>query len=89
MTVVAMTTASMLVMWLGDQITARGIGNGISLLIMINICSRGPMAVFAAPVSVAMSTRISARIREKAMDTILMTEWMKISTRDDPMAVFG
>ena len=37
MTVIAMTTASMLVMWLGDQITARGIGNGISLIIMINI----------------------------------------------------
>ncbi len=48
MTVIAMTTASMLVMWLGDQITARGIGNGISLIIMINICSRGPMAVFEA-----------------------------------------
>ncbi len=48
MTVVAMTTAAMLVMWLGDQITARGIGNGISLIIMINICSRLPMAVFDA-----------------------------------------
>lgn len=45
MTVIVMTTASMLIMWLGDQITARGIGNGISLIIMINICSRLPMAV--------------------------------------------
>lgn len=45
MTVVAMTTASMLIMWLGDQITARGIGNGISLIIMINICSRLPVAI--------------------------------------------
>ena len=48
MTVIAMTTAAMFVMWLGDQITARGIGNGISLIIMINICSRLPMAVMQA-----------------------------------------
>lgn len=45
MTVIAMTAASMLIMWLGDQITARGIGNGISLIIMINICSRLPVAL--------------------------------------------
>ncbi|MDD5707714.1 MAG: preprotein translocase subunit SecY [Kiritimatiellae bacterium] len=45
LTVIAMTTASMLVMWLGDQITARGIGNGISLIIMINIVSRLPIAI--------------------------------------------
>ncbi len=45
MTVIAMTAASMLIMWLGDQITARGIGNGISLIIMINICSRLPAAL--------------------------------------------
>ena len=48
MTVIAMTTAAMFVMWLGDQITARGIGNGISLIIMINICSRLPMAIMQA-----------------------------------------
>ena len=44
-TVIAMTGASMFVMWLGDQITDRGIGNGVSLLIMINITSRLPAAV--------------------------------------------
>ncbi len=44
-TVICMTGASMFVMWLGDQITARGIGNGVSLLIMINIASRLPVAV--------------------------------------------
>lgn len=47
-TVIAMTAASMFVMWLGDQITARGIGNGVSLIIMINICSRLPRAVLIA-----------------------------------------
>ncbi|NLL82735.1 MAG: preprotein translocase subunit SecY [Lentisphaerae bacterium] len=48
MTVIAMTAASMFVMWLGDQITARGIGNGVSLIIMINICSRLPHAILMA-----------------------------------------
>lgn len=45
MTVVTMTTGTMLLMWLGEQITARGIGNGISLIITVNIVSRMPDAV--------------------------------------------
>ncbi len=48
LTPICMTGASMLVMWLGDQITSRGIGNGVSLIIMINICSRLPAAIAAA-----------------------------------------
>ncbi len=48
LTAIFMTGASMFVMWLGDQITARGIGNGVSLLIMINISSRLPSAVMSA-----------------------------------------
>lgn len=47
-TIISMTGASMFVMWLGDQITERGIGNGVSLLIMINISSRLPGAVAEA-----------------------------------------
>ncbi|MDR2849134.1 MAG: preprotein translocase subunit SecY [Verrucomicrobiota bacterium] len=48
MTVICMTTASLLVMWLADQITQRGIGNGTSLIIMINITSRLPVAIVEA-----------------------------------------
>ncbi|OGV61591.1 MAG: preprotein translocase subunit SecY [Lentisphaerae bacterium RIFOXYC12_FULL_60_16] len=48
MTVLTMTTGTMLMMWLGDQISERGIGNGISIVIMVNIVSRLPNAVFAA-----------------------------------------
>ena len=40
-----MTTGTMLLMWLGEQITARGIGNGISLIITISIVSRLPGAI--------------------------------------------
>ncbi|HRZ13680.1 MAG TPA: preprotein translocase subunit SecY [Kiritimatiellia bacterium] len=45
--VLTMTTGTMLLMWLGEQITERGIGNGISLIITISIISRLPGAVQA------------------------------------------
>lgn len=38
---------SMFVMWLGERITDRGIGNGISIIIMIGIVARLPYAVVA------------------------------------------
>jgi preprotein translocase subunit SecY len=46
-TMVTMTTGTMLLMWLGEQITERGIGNGISLVIMVNIISRLPNVLYA------------------------------------------
>ena len=39
------TTGSMITVWLGDQITARGIGNGISIMIFEGIVARMPSAV--------------------------------------------
>lgn len=44
-TVVTMTTGTMIMMWLGEQITQSGVGNGISLIITVNIISRLPGAV--------------------------------------------
>src|SRR3954453_19320873 len=43
-TVIILTTGTMLLMWLGEQITERGIGNGISLVITIGIVADLPMA---------------------------------------------
>jgi preprotein translocase subunit SecY len=40
--ILTLTTASTFLVWLGDQITVKGIGNGISLLIFVNIISRMP-----------------------------------------------
>ena len=40
-------SGSMFVMWLGERITDRGIGNGISIIIMIGIVARLPYAVVA------------------------------------------
>jgi len=42
--VVLITSGSILMMWLGEQITLRGIGNGVSLLIAVNILSDLPGA---------------------------------------------
>ncbi|HOD13509.1 MAG TPA: preprotein translocase subunit SecY [Spirochaetota bacterium] len=42
--VVAITTGTMVLVWLGDIITERGIGNGISLIIMAGIVVRAPQA---------------------------------------------
>jgi len=43
--VIAITTGTMVLVWLGEIITERGIGNGISLLIMAGIIVRAPQAV--------------------------------------------
>ncbi|MEO6940753.1 MAG: preprotein translocase subunit SecY [Candidatus Kapaibacterium sp.] len=45
-TVVCLTAGTMFMMWLGEQITERGIGNGISLIIFIGIIARFPAAIF-------------------------------------------
>jgi len=42
--VIFMTAGTMLLMWIGEQITQRGIGNGVSLLITIGILSQLPSA---------------------------------------------
>lgn len=42
--VLAFTAGSALVMWLGEQIDSKGIGNGISILLFAGILSRGPQA---------------------------------------------
>jgi preprotein translocase subunit SecY len=43
-TVVILTAGTMFLMWLGEQITARGIGNGISLIIFSGIVANLPLA---------------------------------------------
>src|SRR5690349_6120462 len=45
MTIITLTTGSMFIMWLGEQITERGIGNGMSLLIFAGIVVGLPRAV--------------------------------------------
>ncbi len=45
MTMLTLTSGTAFIMWLGEQMTERGIGNGISLIIFAGIVARGPAAV--------------------------------------------
>jgi preprotein translocase subunit SecY len=47
MIILTLTTASTFLMWFGDKITEKGIGNGMSLLIFVNIISRFPSTVYS------------------------------------------
>lgn len=56
---IILTAGSMFVMWLGERITDKGIGNGISLIIMIGIIARLPFAIFG---------EFAARISQQGAD---------------------
>ncbi len=45
MTMITLTSGTAFIMWLGEQITERGIGNGISLIIFAGIVARMPTAI--------------------------------------------
>jgi preprotein translocase subunit SecY len=45
MAAIMLTTGSMLLMWIGEQVDEYGIGNGISMIIMVGILDRMPSAV--------------------------------------------
>ena len=51
MSIVILTAGSMFIMWLGERITDKGIGNGISLIIMIGIIARLPFSLVGELVS--------------------------------------
>jgi preprotein translocase subunit SecY len=45
LTIITLTSGTAFIMWLGEQITERGIGNGISLIIFAGIVVRMPLAI--------------------------------------------
>jgi len=53
--IIILTSGTVFCMWLGEKITDKGIGNGISLLIMIGIISRFPMAIVSEATSKGVS----------------------------------
>ncbi len=56
-TVVILTASTLFVMWLGEKITESGIGNGISLIIMIGILAHFPQSLVAEFQSVALGNK--------------------------------
>jgi len=55
--VIMLTASTVFVMWLGERITERGIGNGISLIIMIGILANLPQAMMAEFQSISLSSK--------------------------------
>ena len=49
LTTITLTAGSVFLMWVGEQMSERGIGNGISLLIYAGIAARIPQRHAAAP----------------------------------------
>mgnify|MGYP006269153021 CR=1 FL=1 len=56
-TIFILTASTVFVMWLGERITERGIGNGISLIIMIGILGRFPQSFVAELQSVSFGSK--------------------------------
>ena len=48
LTIITMTAGTLLLMWLGDQITERGIGNGMSIIISVGILAQLPAGLIQA-----------------------------------------
>ena len=63
---ICLITGTILLMWLGERITERGIGNGISLIIMIGIVSRLPNVI------VSEITLINEGVRSVLSELILL-----------------
>src|SRR5574340_453649 len=58
MTVVTLTCGTTFLMWLGEQITERGIGNGISLIIFVGIIARMPSAMWQEVTLIQAGSRL-------------------------------
>jgi preprotein translocase subunit SecY len=61
---IILATGTIFAMWLGEKITDRGIGNGISLLIMVGIIARLPQAFFSEVLAQVSNNRLILLILE-------------------------
>ncbi len=68
----AITTGTMFLMWLGDQITRRGIGNGISMIIFAGIVARIPGALWT------LVSQIQQRILNPVFVLLVLALWVVV-----------
>lgn len=86
-TVITLTAGTMFLMWLGEQITERGIGNGVSMIITIGIVSGLPAAITAGwnvfnpttkdPISPLVLVLLIAFLFAVIAGTIMITQAMR------------
>jgi preprotein translocase subunit SecY len=72
MTVLALTTGTIFLMWIGEQITEFGIGNGISLIIMVGIIAEMPGALYNFAQDIAASSLLKPLATLKFMTFIAL-----------------
>lgn len=96
LTTISLTTGTILIMWLGEQITNRGLGNGISLIIFIGIVARLPDAIIGEFQQMAAGTRhpfieiiILAVVIAMTAFIVLMTQAMRRIPIQTPKKVVG
>lgn len=70
--IIILTSGTIFCMWLGEKITDKGIGNGISMLIMIGIVSRFPAAIVAEALSRGMSQALVLVLEIVALFFVVM-----------------
>ena len=83
-TVITIVGGTMFLMWLGEQITARGIGNGISLIIFVGIIAEVPAAIaqfFASGRSGAISPAVIIAVLVMVIATITFVVFMERALR--------
>jgi len=83
-TVVTLVGGTMFLMWLGEQITARGVGNGISLIIFVGIIAELPAALaqfFEQGRTGALSTPVILGVSAMLLGTLVFVVFMERSLR--------
>ncbi|MDG5813725.1 preprotein translocase subunit SecY [Chitinispirillales bacterium ANBcel5] len=95
-TAISLTTGTILIMWLGEQITNRGVGNGISLIIFIGIVAGLPAAVYGEFQQIFVGTRhpiislvLLAIILAMTAFVVMMTQAMRRIPIQTPKKVVG
>ena len=84
--VLAFTAGSTLVMWLGERIDEKGIGNGISMLLFAGILSRGPQAFQALIAYWKMDRQVAViAIILLFLAVIMFVVWMTHAERRIPV----
>ncbi|MDR2191426.1 MAG: preprotein translocase subunit SecY [Endomicrobium sp.] len=88
MTVATLVTGTVLIMWLGEQVTERGIGNGISLIIFAGIVERLPHAVASVLKLVQMdelSLIVALGLTILVIGVLLLVVWVETAQRRIPI----
>ena len=89
--VVSLTAGSAFLMWVGERITEKGVGNGISIVLMINILSRVPSDIttlyetFIKPQTVAKGALAAVIILAVIAVTVVLVILLNGATRNIPV----